>query len=120
MTKLLTQEHIRRLLANGRWNHSKYQQGLPKDDFRPVVKFFCRWSCATWLLTELHPNEPDLAFGLCDFGTGTPELGKVRLSELSALRGPNGLPIERDRRFRATKTLSTYAAEARVRRQILT
>lgn len=112
--KLLTQVHIRRLLANGRWNQTKVNRGLKADDFRPIVKFFYPWGGATWLLTELDPDEPDIAFGLCDLGLGTPELGKVRLSELATLRGPGGLHVERDRRFRAVKTLSAYAAEARV------
>ncbi len=110
--KLLTQEYIRRLVANGRWNQSKSAQGLQADDFRPVVKFIAPWSGATWLLTELDPGEPDIAFGFCDPGLGTPEIGKVRLSELAALRGPGGLRIERDKWFRASKTLSAYAAEA--------
>jgi hypothetical protein len=112
--KLLTQEHRRRLLANGSWNRAKEKHNLEPDDFRPVVKFFCPWCGATWLLTELDPDEPDIAFGLCDPGLGTPELGRVRLSELATLRGPGGLHVERDRWFRAVKTLNAYAAEARV------
>jgi hypothetical protein len=118
--QLLSQEHIRRLLANGRWNQIKVEQGLPKDDLRPIVKFFCPWSGATWLLTEIDPDEPDIAFGLCDVGLGVPELGNVRLSELSALRGPGGRRIERDCWFRAIKTLTSYADEARMHRRILT
>ncbi len=117
--KLLTQEHLRRLLANGRWNQAKAEQCLPADDFRPVIKFFCPWDGATWLLTELDPDDPDIAFGLCDLALGAPEVGKVRLTNLDALRGPGGLRIERDRSFRATKTLSAYAAEARAHRRIL-
>ncbi len=117
--KLLTQEHRRRLLANGSWNQAKEKHDLEPDDFRPVVKFFCPWGGATWLITELDPNEPDIAFGLCDLALGTPELGSVRLSELCALHGPGGLRIERDRRFRATKTLSAYAAEARLYGRVL-
>ena len=66
--KLLTQEHIRRLLANGRWNQSRSNDHQQTDDFRPVVKFFYPWGGATWLLTELDPDEPDIAFGLCDLG----------------------------------------------------
>ena len=117
--KLLTQEHRRRLLANGRWNQARSKQELQPDDFRPVVKFFCPWGSATWLITELDPNEPDIAFGLCDLALGTPEVGRLRLSELCALHGPSGLRIERDRRFRATKTLSAYAAEAQLYRRVL-
>lgn len=35
------------------------------------------------------------------------------MRELRELRGPLGLPIERDLHFDADKTLSAYAAEAR-------
>ncbi|TIW22757.1 MAG: DUF2958 domain-containing protein, partial [Mesorhizobium sp.] len=55
----------------------------------------------------------DIAFGLCDLGLGCPEIGNVSLSELSALRGQLGLPVERDLYFSADKPLSEYADEAR-------
>jgi hypothetical protein len=63
-------------------------------------------------LTELDPEDPDLAFGLCDLGLGHPELGAVSISEIAGLRGRFGLPVERDLHFRADKPLSVYAAEA--------
>ncbi len=107
--KLLTQEHSRRLLANGRWNKANDQA----HDFRPVVKLFAPWTSATWLLTELDPDNPDMGFGLCDLGQGAPELGHVRMSALAAVRGPAGLKIERDTAFRAARTLQSYANEAR-------
>jgi hypothetical protein len=60
----------------------------------------------------------DIAFGLCDLGMGTPELGFVCMREICELRGPLGLPVERDRHFDADKTLSAYADEARARGRI--
>ena len=66
-----------------------------------------------WLLTEIDPEDPDIAFGLCDLGLGFPELGNVSLSEISAVRGKLGLPVERDLYFTAKKKLSAYADEAR-------
>lgn len=66
----------------------------------------------TWLLTELDPAEPTRAFGLCDPGLGSPELGYVDLTELAALRGRLRLPIERDRHFIPDRPLSAYANEA--------
>jgi Protein of unknown function (DUF2958) len=78
----------------------------------PAVKLFAPWAAATWLLSEFDPNDPDLAFGLCDLGHGFPELGEVRLSEIEALRGPLGLGVELDEAFLATKTLSAYAYQA--------
>jgi hypothetical protein len=66
-----------------------------------------------WVLTEIDPDNPDIAFGLCDLGLGYSELGSVSLSELESLRGKLHLPVERDLYFTATKTLSAYADEAR-------
>ncbi len=77
----------------------------------PVVKFFTPWGSATWLFTELYADG-DTLFGLCDCGHGTPELGYASLAEITALRGPFGLGIERDRHWTADKTLSEYATEA--------
>ena len=62
----------------------------------------------SWL-TELTPEDPDMAFGLCDLGLGEPELGYVHLAELAAICGKLGLPVERDLSFDADKTLSAYA-----------
>ena len=71
------------------------------------------------LLTELNPDI-DLAFGLCDLGLGEPELGYVSLAELSAARGPLGLPLECDVHFAPTRTIATYADLAREHRRIIT
>ncbi len=106
--KLFTEQQERRLLAQGRANAGRERT----EDFKPVVKLFCPWSGATWLLSELDPDDTDIAFGLCDLGMGFPELGNVRLSELAAVRGPGRLRIERDLHFRADKTISAYAEEA--------
>jgi hypothetical protein len=105
--KLITEKLDAQLLANGR-------QSLDNNDFDPppVVKLFTPDAGATWLLTEIDPDEPNRAFGLCDLGLGFPELGYVSLAELRSVRGRFGLPVERDRHFVATKTLSAYAREA--------
>jgi hypothetical protein len=42
------------------------------------------------------------------------------MAELRALRGPLGLPVERDEHFYADKRLSAYAEDARERRRIVT
>jgi hypothetical protein len=111
--KLLTEDIRERLLANGRANRD--ENGWPLEeaiDHKPVVKLFTPDAGCTWLLTELDPEEPDIAFGLCDLGMGCPELGTVSVSELESVRGRLGLPIERDLWFEADKTLSAYAEEA--------
>ena len=109
MTKLITDELRAQLLANG-------QQSLTDEWFDPppVVKLFTPDAGATWLLTEIDPHDGDLAFGLCDLGLGFPELGKVSLTELAAVRGGLGLPVERDLHFSATKPISEFAREARL------
>ncbi|MDY8108857.1 DUF2958 domain-containing protein [Fulvimarina sp. 2208YS6-2-32] len=105
---LLTAEIRRQLLANGRHRHSR-----PDFDPAPVVKLFTSDARATWLITELDPNEPDRAFGLCDLGLGSPELGYVSLADISGVRGCLGLPVERDRWFRSCEAISVHAERAR-------
>ena len=107
---LFTKAIREQLLANGRQSATD-----PSFDPFPVVKLFTPNAGATWLLTELDPQEPDIAFGLCDLGLGFPELGSVSLSEITSARG---ILIERDRHFKATRCLSEYAEEARVKRMI--
>lgn len=110
---LLTAEIRERLLANGRLRLEYQMRDESEPDFLPVVKLFTPDAGCTWLLTELDPEDPDIAFGLCDLGMGCPELGSVSVAELESVRGRLGLPVERDLHFTATKTLSAYADEAR-------
>lgn len=60
------------------------------------------------MLTELVPDQPDLAFGLCDLGVGFPELGYVSIRELKEVRTVLGHKVERDRFWEAKHTLSKY------------
>ena len=117
--KLLTPQQHKQLLKNGCAQCAAEAEGKALD-LRPVVKLFTPDAAATWLLTELHPNDNDIAFGLCDLGHGFPELGYVSLLELEQLRGPQGLPVARDLHFIADRPLSAYAAEARFHRRIVT
>jgi hypothetical protein len=110
--ELLTAEIREQLLRNGRLRLEYQTRGEAEPDFLPVVKLFTPDAGCTWLLTELDPDEPDIAFGLCDLGMGFPELGTVSISELESVRGRLGVPVERDLHFTATKTLSAYADEA--------
>lgn len=105
---LFTPDQRAELLANG-------QRSAAGSDIdpHPVVKLFTPDANATWLLTEIDPHEPDRAFGLCDLGHGSPELGDLSLTELRALRGPLGLPVEVDSGFIADRPLSNYAAVSR-------
>ena len=103
--KLLTKANRLKLEANARKTEIEGE-----DDHRPVVKLFDPCGAATWLLTEI---EGDIAFGLCDLGMGSPELGSVSITELEAITGPLGIGIERDRYFEAEMTISQYAEAAR-------
>ena len=116
--KLLTTSIRDQLLRNGRIQQGLAVAGDTDADFVPVVKLFTPDAACTWLLSELDPEEPDIAFGLCDLGMGCPELGSVSISELESVRGRLGLPIERDRRFETQKTLTAYARDAREHRRI--
>lgn len=108
MPDLLTAEQRALMLANG--ERSARDEA---HDPVPVVKLFTPDANATWLLAELDPDDPDIAFGLCDLGLGYPELGSVRVSEIESVRGPLGLPAERDLYFRPDRSLSAYAELAR-------
>lgn len=103
--KLLLPNHIETLRRNAFWSDSV-------DDFDPwpVVKLFTPDAGCTWLLTSLEPDEPDIAWGLCDLGLGCAEFGTVSLRELGALRGRLGLPVERDIHFEARGPISAYIA----------
>lgn len=111
--KLFTEAQRRELIANG--ERSAAGEHI---DPHPAVKLFTPDAGATWLLTELDPDEPDRAFGLCDLGLGCPELGYVSITEIASVRGRLGLPVERDLYFTADRPLSQYAAEAHRRGRI--
>ena len=117
--KLFTKNIHDKLLANGRKQDAVRGTG-DEIDFPPVVKLFTPDGGSTWLLTELDPQDPDIAFGLCDLGMGCPELGTVRKSQLETGRGCLGLPIERDKFFQASHPLSVYTRAANQAYRIVT
>ena len=109
--KLLTKDQSDKLLDNGR--RQAAVRGTDQEiDFWPVVKLFTSDAGCTWLLSEVEPDEPHVAWGLCDLGMGCPEFGTVNLAELAALRGRLGLPVERDRFWTAKGPISAYIAAA--------
>ena len=117
---LLTTAQREQLLANGRSQRRAIDAGDLPLDFEPVVKLFTSNASATWLLTELTPENTSLAFALCDLGVGEPELGYVHLAELTSLHDTLGLRVERDLSFVASKPISAYAELARNHRRIVT
>jgi hypothetical protein len=115
---LFTLAQTQQLIDNCQAQIQRMDNAQPDIDFIPVVKLFTPDAQCTWLLTELGLD--DIAFGLADLGMGTPELGFISMREIRELRGPLGLPVERNLHFDAYKTLSAYADEAREHGRIVT
>lgn len=116
---LLTKKLRARLEAAGKARRAAAARGRDPGDAAVLAQAFSPDGGATWLLAEIDPEDPDLAFGLCDLGLGCPELGHVSLIELAGTRGRLGLPVEIDRHFRPDRTLLTYAREAAAAGRIL-
>lgn len=112
---LITPELRQQLLANGEASRDN-----PHFDPHPVVKWFSPCGAATWLITELDLEDEDNAYGLCDLGMGSPEIGHVLVSELTSIRLLRGtLGVERDLHWKANKPLSAYARLARLAGRIV-
>lgn len=98
---LLTDELRDRLLANGKDRDA---------DHVPVVKFFNPLGEGVWLATQLDADG-DTLFGLADLGY--PELGSFSLEDLTSVRLPFGMGIERDILFHSDLPISVWAEAAR-------
>ena len=98
---LLTDDLRDRLTANG---HDR------DADHVPVVKLFNPLGEGGWLATELDADG-DTLFGLADLGY--PELGSFSLEDLTSLRLPFGMGIERDILFQTDLPISVWAEAAR-------
>lgn len=86
--------------------------GLRDGDHVPVLKLFNPAGPGTWLITEIG-EDGDTLFGLCDLDMGCPELGSVSLSEITSVKLPLGLTIERDVSFEGRLPISRWAEIAR-------
>lgn len=97
---------------------------VARDDLQPVVKFINTNGAGAWLFTELHDG--DRLYGLCDQGTGFPELGYRSLREMEQLRAviwgrrTNFRAIERETPWSASgRSLSEFAEVARIEGEIV-
>lgn len=90
------------------------------QDHPPAVKLHLPWTGCVWLLSEIDPEDPDIAFGLCDLGLGFPELGNVSLSELQSITFMEDIGVEQDPQFTGDFPMSVYAAAARANQAITT
>lgn len=88
--KILTKENLKSLPKL----YSGDNKGLSNLKF--YVKLFTPDSCWTWYLAEFDP-ETGIAFGLVHGFES--ELGYFSLDEITQVKGPLGLPVERDRSF---------------------
>jgi hypothetical protein len=84
----------------------------PDTDHVPVLKLFNPAGPGVWVLTELDADG-DTMFGLCDLDMGCPELGSVSLREITSVKLPFGLSIERDVGFLGRAPISRWAEVAR-------
>jgi len=89
-----TQTIRQKLLTNG----ARSAAGEDVDPI-PVVKLFTPDANATWLLTEIDPDNPDIGVGLCCLGLGYPEMWSLSLRKIESLRGLLALPMEGDRYY---------------------
>lgn len=95
--RLLTEADLAKLQAQDPHHPSGPGQELPSDQLMVIVKFFTPDSNWTWYAVSAYqePESKDVQFfGLVD--GFEKELGYFWLSELESVRGPFGLPIERD------------------------
>lgn len=115
---LMPEEAYLRMLRNAREIEEN-----PAADHVPVVKLHIpvipEGHRPVWLLTEINPDDDDIAFGLCDLGMGFPELGYVSITELVSVRNRAGLPmVEREEPFDPSHPISVYVEAARMCQQI--
>jgi len=101
-----TDEERQQLLRNGRCS-------MRDADHDPIPVMLLRRAGGTpaWLLAEVDPSDPDLAFGLFDPGDGVPTLGTVRLSALELLPA-RGVEIARDLSYQPITSLGALTIAA--------
>ncbi|OCX51918.1 hypothetical protein BEL04_18115 [Mucilaginibacter sp. PPCGB 2223] len=112
MQDLLTPQQYDLLIQNG--GDKSYDK-----DYPPVAKLFLTNSNFVWLISELDPEYPEIAFGLCDLGMGWPELGYVNIDEILACQNPL-VQLENDLSFEGKYPLTVYARAARRADKIVT
>jgi len=102
---LFTRPQYEQLLHNGLMN-------CFGRDFVPVVKLHLPGMDCAWLLTELDPDDPMMAYGLGDLGTHQPHMGSIDLANLRTLKLPLNVALEQDEEFIGLYPISVYARAA--------
>lgn len=84
------------------------------NDHVPLVQLYLPRTKCTWLLTEIDPVQTNRAFGLCDLGVGSPELGYLDFDEYRVSGQPSHTSLLfRDMRFFGNYPISVYEAVAK-------
>lgn len=94
---LLTREELKQLCHNYEANQNMLQTGLKPQSFSPVVRFFNPIERKAWYLNELSPD--NIGFGICQ--SLEVKLSYICLAELSSIKLPKGLSIEKEYNFSA-------------------
>ena len=95
--KLLTDELLVKLQAQDPYHPSGPGRELPAEELIVHLKLFTPDSFFTWYAVSASQDEKSGDVQFFGYVDGIyPELGYFWLSELESLRGPAGLPIERD------------------------
>lgn len=116
--KLLLDSDLVKLQAQDMYHPSGPGRELPPEELSVVVKFFTPDSNWTWYAVSASKDEESGDVQFFGFVNGLEaELGYFWLSELESVRGPLGLPIERDL-YWTPKTLAQVMQEVRNARVI--
>lgn len=113
MPPLLTDFQRAKLEANGR-EQAAVKGTAHEIDFVPVVKLQDREEGTVWLLTEIDPDLPHKAWGLClgDPDNPEPHMGSVDLKELASVQEVGFLTV--DAAFVPSKPISAYLFPAQL------
>ena len=94
---LIPNEIAVQLMENWRAQERAAREERDEPSHMPLIRLFQpagRYQC---LISQLNPKHPGFAYGLVDFGVGSPEMGYIDLDEIMSARDGLGLTIERDR-----------------------
>ena len=94
--KLITKQIERKLEKTPLYS----TDGVELVDKNILVKFFTPWGCGSWFVFEAERQDDGdwRFFGYVEspLGSDCNEMGYFTMSQLTELRGPMGLTIERD------------------------
>jgi len=116
--KLLLDADLVKLQAQDMYHPSGPGRELSEDELIVIVKFFTPDANWTWYAVSASKDEESGDVQFFGFVNGLEaELGYFWLSELESVRGPLGLPIERDL-YWSPKTLAQVMQEVRSERVV--